>query len=237
MMKTKILATLTLALSLAAVGADKKPAPIAGTYKGEIKGEQATAVLKADGSISIRPRIDGPKFVIRGSWKHNGNAISAKMKDPSGEEGTVIFKMDGDDLVLEKVIDPSGEVEEFAVPEFKRNRKLAEKGPAGVYVGWFDDEHLSVQVKPDGAFTVTPCEDLKGGPIYTGKWKATEIGLRATVRARDEEGDEEATVEFATTATGLAITKVVNGDGEVERYNNRLKRQPRAGNKKPRGGK
>ena len=72
-----------------------------------------------------------------------------------------------------------------------------------------------------------PCDDLKGGPIYVGKWKATERGLRATMTSKDEEGEEEATVDFVTTATGLAIIKVVNGDGEVETFDTRLKRQKR----------
>ncbi len=46
--------------------------------------------------------------------------------------------------------------------------------------------------------------------------------------SKDEEGEEEATVEFVTTATGLAIIKVAHhGDGEVETFDTRLKRQKR----------
>ena len=119
-------------------------------------------------------------------------------------------------------------MEEHGAPQFKRNKRLADKGLAGVYVGWFDDEHLSVQVKPDGSFIVIPADDLNGGPIYVGKWKATKRGLRATVTSKDE---EESTVDFVTTATGLAIIKVVNGDGEVDTFDTRLKRQNRPGKK------
>ena len=122
-------------------------------------------------------------------------------------------------------------MEEHGAPQFKRNKRLADKGLAGVYVGWFDDEHLSVQVKPDGSFIVIPADDLNGGPIYVGKWKATKRGLRATVTSKDEEGKEESTVDFVTTATGLAIIKVVNGDGEVDTFDTRLKRQNRPGKK------
>ena len=229
-MNAKLVATLTLVLGITAsvaLGADKKSPPVAGTYKGAIEGEQATAILKADGSIIVRPSADRPKFTMRGKWKREGDTITAKLKDPTGDEGTVIFKMDGGDLMLVKVITPDGEVEEHGAPQFKRNKRLADKGPAGVYIGWFDEEHLSVQVKPDGSFTVIPCDDLKGGPIYVGKWKATERGLRATVTSKDEEGEEETTVDFVTTATGLAIIKVVNGDGEVETFDTRLKRQKR----------
>ncbi|HIG82398.1 MAG TPA: hypothetical protein EYQ62_12285 [Verrucomicrobiales bacterium] len=227
-MNLKLITLFALVATLA-LGADKKAPPVAGTYKGEIEGDQATVILKADGSIIVRPSAEQPKFALRGKWKREGDTITAKLKDPTGDEATGVFKINNGDLVLVKIIEPNGEVKEFGMPQFKRNKRLADKGPAGVYVGWFDDEHLSVQVKPDGDFTVTPFEDLKGGPIFTGKWKATERGLRATLTSKDEEGEEEATVDFVTTPTGLAILKVVDGDGEVETFDTRLKRQKRGG--------
>jgi hypothetical protein len=233
-LNAKLVATLTLVFGITAsvaLGADKKPPPVAGIYKGAIEGEQAIAILKADGSIIVRPSADRPKFTMRGKWKRDGNTITAKLKDPTGDEGTVVFTVDNGDLMLVKVISPDGEVEEHGAPQFKRNKRLADKGLAGVYVGWFDDEHLSVQVKPDGSFIVIPADDLNGGPIYVGKWKATKRGLRATVTSKDEEGKEESTVDFVTTATGLAIIKVVNGDGEVDTFDTRLKRQNRPGKK------
>ena len=233
-MNAKLVATLTLVLGITAsvvLGADKKAPPVAGTYKGAIEGEQAVAILKADGSIIVRPSTDRPKFTMRGKWKRDGNTITAKLKDPTGDEGTVVFTVDNGDLMLVKVISPDGEVEEHGAPQFKSNKRLANKGLAGVYVGWFDDEHLSVQVKPDGSFIVIPADDLNGGPIYVGKWKATKRGLRATVTSKDEEDEEESTVDFVTTATGLAIIKVVNGDGEVDTFETRLKRQNRPGKK------
>ncbi|MBC8325229.1 MAG: hypothetical protein H8E27_06350 [Verrucomicrobia subdivision 3 bacterium] len=231
MMRVNLFATFTLALGLTVFGADKKAPPIAGTYKGEIEGDIATAILKADGSIIVRPNAEQPKFTLRGKWKRDGNTLTVKLKDPTGDEGTGVFNLDKGDLVLVKIISPDGEVEEFGMPQFKRNKRLAGKGPAGVYTGWFDEERLSLQVKPDGAFTVTPFEDLKGGPIYVGKWNATKRGLIATVKSKDEEGEGDATVEFITTATGLAIIKVVDGDGEEETFEARLKRQKRTVNK------
>jgi len=233
-LNAKLVATLTLVFGITAsvaLGADKKPPLVAGTYKGAIEGEQATAILKTDGSIIVRPSADRPKFTMRGKWKRDGNTITAKLKDPTGDEGTVVFTVDNGDLMLVKVISPDGEVEEHGAPQFKRNKRLADKGLAGVYVGWFDDEHLSVQVKPDGSFIVIPADDLNGGPIYVGKWKATKRGLRATVTSKDEEDEEESTVDFVTTATGLAIIKVVNGDGEVDMFDTRLKRQNQPGKK------
>ena len=230
-MRAKLFATFTLALGLTVFGADKKSPPVAGTYTGKIEGELATAILKADGSIIVWPSAERPKFTMRGKWKRDGNTLTAKLKDPTGDEGTVVFTVDNGDLVLVKVILPDGEVEEHGAPQFKRNKRLADKGPAGVYVGWFDNEHLSVQVKPDGSFTVIPADDLNGGPIYVGKWKVTERGLRATVTSKDEEGEEEATVEFVTTATGLAIIKVAHHGGEVETFDTRLKRQKRPSKK------
>ena len=234
-MNAKLVATLTLVLGITAsvvLGADKKAPPVAGTYKGTIEGEQTTAILKVNGSISIIVWLsaDRPE-TLRGKWKHEGNTITAKLKGPTGDEGTVVFKMDGGDLMLVKVIRPNGEVEEHGAPQFKRNKRLADKGLAGVYVGWFDDEHLSVQVKLDGSFIVIPADDLNGGPIYVGKWNATKRGLRATVTSKDEEDEEESTVDFVTTATGLAIIKVVNGDGEVDTFGTRLKRQNQPGKK------
>ena len=233
-MNTKLVVTLTLVLGITAsvaLGAEKKAPPVAGIYKGAIEGEQAVAILKADGSIIVRPSTDRPKFTMRGKWKRDGNTITAKLKDPTGDEGTVVFTVDNGDLMLVKVISPDGEVEEHGAPQFKSNKRLANKGLAGVYVGWFDDEHLSVQVKPDGSFIVIPADDLNGGPIYVGKWNATKRGLRATVTSKDEEDEEESTVDFVTTATGLAIIKVVNGDGEVDTFETRLKRQNRPGKK------
>ena len=233
-MNTKLVVTLTLVLGITAsvaLGAEKKAPPVAGIYKGAIEGEQAVAILKADDSIIVRPSTDRPKFTMRGKWKRDGNTITAKLKDPTGDEGTVVFTVDNGDLMLVKVISPDGEVEEHGAPQFKSNKRLANKGLAGVYVGWFDDEHLSVQVKPDGSFIVIPADDLNGGPIYVGKWKATKRGLRATVTSKDEEDEEESTVDFVTTATGLAIIKVVNGDGEVDMFDTRLKRQNQPGKK------
>ena len=229
-MNAKLVATLTFVFGITAsvaLGADKKAPPVAGTYKGAIEGEQATAILKADGSIIVRPSADRPKFTMRGNWERDGNTITAKLKNPTGDEGTVVFTVNNGDLMLVKVISPDGEVEDHGAPQFKRNKRLADKGLAGVYVGWFDDEHLSVQVKPDGSFIVIPADDLNGGPIYVGKWKATKRGLRATVISKGEEGEEEFNVDFVTTATGLTIIKVVNGDGEVETFDSRLKRQKR----------
>ena len=233
-MNTKLVVTLTLVLGITAsvaLGAEKKAPPVAGIYKGAIEGEQAVAILKADGSIIVRPSTDRPKFTMRGKWKRDGNTITAKLKDPTGDEGTVVFTVDNGDLMLVKVISPDGEVEEHGAPQFKSNKRLANKGLAGVYVGWFDDEHLSVQVKPDGSFIVIPADDLNGGPIYVGKWNATKRGLRATVTSKDEEDEEESTVDFVTTAIGLVIIKVVNGDGEVDTFETRLKRQNRPGKK------
>ena len=241
-MNVKLVATLTLVLGITtsvALGADKKAPPIAGTYKGEIEGEQATAILKADGSIIIRPSAERPKFTMRGKWKRDGNTITAKLKDPTGDEGTVVFTVDNGDLVLVKVISPDGEVDEYGMPQFKRNKRLADKGLAGIYVGRFDGENLSVAVKPDGIFTVTSVENPDDGEVFNGKWKATERGLRATVTARNDDGErgeaERATVDMVTTPTGLAIIKVVGGDGEVENFDTRLKRQKRGkGGKKNR---
>ena len=118
-MNAKLVATLTFVFGITAsvaLGADKKAPPVAGTYKGAIEGEQATAILKADGSIIVRPSADRPKFTMRGNWKRDGNTITAKLKNPTGDEGTVVFTVNNGDLMLVKVISPDGDVEDRARP-------------------------------------------------------------------------------------------------------------------------
>jgi len=208
---------------------EAKSPPIAGTYVGVVHGDKATAILKVDGSMVVRPNDENRNFALRGTWKREGNNIIAKLKDPDGEEGTAFLRLDKGDLLLLKVIEPDGEVKQFSPPLFKRKKRLADKGLAGVYIGSFDDELLQVEVKPGGDIVVLSAEDLNGDAIYTGKWKATDFGLRA--RIKTEEG-EEANVEFVVTVGGLAIRKVINPNGEEETFGEaRLKRQKRSGRK------
>ena len=212
-------------------GADDKvkSLPIAGTYVGVVEGDKATAILKADGSMVVRPNDENRNFALRGTWKREGNDIIAKLKDPDGEEGTVFLRVDKGDLLLLKVIEPDGEVKQFSPPLFKRTKRLADKGPPGVYIGKFDGEQLQVEVKPGGDIVVLSAEDLNGDAIYTGKWKATDFGLSARVKTED---GEEAHVEFAVTVRGLAIRKVINPNGEEETFDEaRLKRQKRSSGK------
>ena len=206
-----------------------KSPPIAGTYVGVVDGDKATAILKVDGFMVVRPNDENRNFALRGTWKREGNSIIAKLKNPDGEEGTAFLRVDRGDLLLLKIIEPDGEVKQFSPPLFKRKKRLAEKGLAGVYIGSFDDELLQGEVKPGGDIVVLSAEDLNGDAIYTGKWKATDFGLRA--RIKTEEG-EEANVEFVVTVRGLAIRKVINPNGEEETFGEaRLKRQKRSGSK------
>ena len=71
--------------------AKKKKTPIAGTYIGVVEGDKATATLNADGSIVVRPNDEEQRVVLRGTWKREGNSITAKLKNPNGEEATVFF--------------------------------------------------------------------------------------------------------------------------------------------------
>ena len=208
---------------------EAKSPPIAGTYIGVVEGDKATAILKVDGAMVVRPNDENRNFALRGTWKREGNNIIAKLKDPDGEEGTAFLRLDKGDLLLLKVIEPDGEVKQFSPPLFKRKKRLADKGLAGVYIGSFDDEQLQVEVKPAGDIVVLSAEDLNGDAIYTGKWKATDFGLRARIKTED---GEEINVEFAVTVRGLAIRKVINPNGEEETFGEaRLKRQKRSGSK------
>ena len=222
MIKNKLFTILALALALAAHGADKKHKSIAGTYAGKVDNDQATAVLKADGSIVIRPNVDAADFVLRGTWKRKGNAVTATLADPDGAKGTVHIRVAGGDLILLKAFAPDGEVKQFGQPRFEKKKALAKKGPAGVYVGVYEEDELQVEVKPGGAFVVKAAADLNGEPVYSGNWKATGFGLSAQILTDD---GQQATVEMVTTANGLAIRKVIDPDGEEQVFAEaRLKR-------------
>ena len=208
---------------------EAKSPPIAGTYVGVVHGDKATAILKVDGSMVVRPNYENRNFALRGTWKREVNNIIAKLKDPDGEEGTAFLRLDNGDLLLLKVIEPDGEVKQFSPPLFKRKKRLADKGLAGVYIGSFDDELLQVEVKPAGDIVVLSAEDLNGDAIYTGKWKATDFGRSARVKTED---GEEAHVEFAVADKGLSLRKVINPNGEEETFDEaRLKRQKRSSGK------
>ena len=207
-------------------GKGGKGSPIAGTYVGVVEGDTATVILNVDGSVVVRPNIEDRSIVLRGTWKREGNSITAKLKNPDDEEPTVFFRIDNEDLVLLKIIKPDGEVQIFVQPLFERKKRLADKGPSGVYVGKFDEEKLHIKVKPTGDIVVLAAEDLNGDAIYTGKWKATGFGLSAEVKTED---GEEASVEFAVTNKGLVIRKVINPNGGEETFGEaRLKRQKRS---------
>ena len=228
-MKNKLYTLLAVTLGLAVHGADKKHKSIVGTYAGKVDNDQATAVLKADGSIVIRPNVDAGDFVLRGTWKLKGNAVTASLADNDGRKGTVHLRVDGGDLVMVKVIKPDGDVKQFGQPQFEKKKALAKKGPAGVYVGVYDDEQLQAEVKPSGAFVVKAAADPNGEPVYSGSWKATGFGISATVLTDD---GQEATVEMVTTAKGLAIRKVIDPGGEEQAFaEGRLKRVKAAAKK------
>ena len=204
-----------------------KDPTIVGTYVGVVEGDQATVILKADGSVVIRPNDEDRRVELLGTWKRTGNYIHAKLKDLKDEKGTILLRVDNGDLVLVKIVRPDGEEKQFGPPIFKRKKRLADKAPVGVYIGKFDGELLQVEVRPGGEMVVLSAEDPNGDAIYTGKWKVTDVGLSARVKTED---GEEATVEFAVTDKSLAIRKVINPNGEEETFDDaRLKRQKRSG--------
>jgi hypothetical protein len=229
--KNKLNIILVLTFGLVAHGTDQKPKSIAGTYVGVVDDDQAKVVIKADGSIIIRPNVDAADLVLRGTWKRKGNLVTASLADNDGAKGTIHLRVDGGDLVMVKVIEPDGDVKQFGRPQFEKKNALAKKGPAGVYVGIYDDEQLQVEVKPGGAFVVKAAADPNGEPIYSGDWKATGFGLSARILTDD---GQQATVEMVTTAKGLAIRKVIDPDGEEQVFAEaRLKRVKKDGKASP----
>ena len=203
-----------------AVAANKKTT-IPGTYVGQVDGDQAKAVLKADGSIVVHPTQEDPDFKLSGKWKYDGKLITAKLTDPEGKKRTVIFKPAVRSLSTLKIVKPNGEVEEFKSPQFAKKKALADKGPAGVYAGEFDGEKLQVELEAKGGFIVRSAQDPDGGEIYSGKWKLTDKGLSAAIT--DEEG-EETIVRMRVTDAGFTLVSTVNAEGEEKYFEARLKR-------------
>lgn len=203
-----------------AVAANKKTT-IPGTYVGQVDGDQAKAILKADGSIVVRPTQEAPDFKLSGKWKYDGKLITAKLIDPEGKEGTVMFKPASGSLSVLKILKPNGEVDEYKSPQFTKKKALADKGPAGVYEGKFDGEQLLVEMAPKGGFFVRSAEDPDEGEIYTGKWKLTDKGLSATITDKEEGAT---IIRMRVTDAGFALVSTVNAEGEEIYFEARLKR-------------
>ena len=130
----RIFFTLALVTGLLnSVWADNKKPALAGVYVGVVEGDKARAILKADGTMLVYPNDDEPGTVLRGFWKADGNTVTAKLAFVDGDQGTVVFHRDGADLILRKIINPDGEVNELTAPHFAKKKALADKGPAGIY--------------------------------------------------------------------------------------------------------
>jgi len=197
---------------------------IAGVYKGKVRGEVATATFKADGSLTVNPTPDDPDVVLRGTWRRQGNRVIGKLRQrPGGEGGTVVFQLAGADLMVLKITNPDGEVQQVGPPIFARTKALAKKGLAGVYEGAFDDDQLVITLKADGNVNVSPKED-DSITIFTGQWKAAKNAV--TINGQDEDG-ERTKVELLLGERGLMMRRLTNANGDVTEFAPaRLKRQP-----------
>ena len=222
----RIIFTLALVTGLLnSVWADNNKTALAGVYVGVVEGDIARAILKADGTMILHPNDDEPGVVMRGFWKADGNTVTAKLAFFDGDQGTVVFDRDGADLILRKIINPDGEVDELMAPQFAKKKALADKGPAGIYTGDFDGEGMQVELQPNGHTSVRSAEDPNEGEIFTGTWKVADTGLLISV---ETECGDWAKVFAQITDRGFKILKVDSPDG-VETYEDgaRLKRQKR----------
>ena len=221
----RIIFTLALVTGLLnSVWADNKKPALAGVYVGVVEGDKARAILKADGTMIVHPSPDEPNWVMRGTWKVEGKIVTAKLA-VDGEQGTAVFQRDGADLILRKIINPDGEVDELTAPHFAKKKALADKGPAGIYTGEFDGEGMQVELQPNGHTSVRSAEDPNEGEIFTGTWKVADTGVLISVETECGDG---AKVFAQITDRGFKILKVDSPDG-VETYEDgaRLKRQKR----------
>ena len=222
----RIFFTLALVTGLLnSVWADNKKPALAGVYVGVVEGDKARAILKADGTMLVYPNDDEPGTVLRGFWKADGNTVTAKLAFVDGDQGTVVFHRDGADLILRKIINPDGEVNELMAPHFAKKKALADKGPAGIYTGEFDGEGMQVELQPNGHTSIRSAEDPNEGEIFTGTWKVNDAGVLISVETECGDG---AKVFVQINDRGFKILRVVSPDG-VETYEDgaRLKRQKR----------
>ena len=206
------------------LSAKDKPANVAGVYSGKVMGDVAKVIIRANGTLVIHPSAEEPDVALRGKWKREGNRITASLRQgPDRPSGTVVFQVDGANLIVARITNPDGENQQVGPPVFARTKALAEKGPAGVYEGTFDDDQLVITLKPDGAMSVSPKED-DSITIFTGKWKAAKNAI--TIEGRDEDG-ERTKVELQLTERGLSMRRLTNANGDVTEFATaRLKRQP-----------
>ena len=221
-MKSALFCIITL-LAAGPLVAKDKPV-IAGVYKGKVQGEVATATFKADGTLTVNPTPDDPDVVLRGTWRRQGNRVIGKLRHrPGGEGGTVVFQLAGADLMVLKITNPDGEVQQVGPPIFARTKALAKKGLAGVYEGTFDDDQLVITLKVGGTVNVSPKED-DSITIFTGQWKAAKNAV--TINGQDEDG-ERTKVELLLGERGLMMRRLTNANGDVTEFAPaRLKRQP-----------
>lgn len=208
-------------------GADDKvkSPPIAGTYAGAVKDDQAVVMLKVDGTMTVRPKANNKDFVLSGTWKSNGNRITAKLTDPNGEVGTLFLRADGGDLVLEKIVEPGGDETQFRPPLFALKKKGQGKAPVGVYEGTHDGDELRVTLKGNRTLTVKPTD--AEAEVLLGKWKP---GKEADTLALELDGDNGLIrVTVKIDGTGMHLLQIEKPDGEVETFSEaRLKRMKAA---------
>jgi len=221
-MKSDLFCIIVLLAAGSLTGKDTPAIP--GVYMGKVQGEVAKAVFKADGTLTVNPTPDDPGVVLRGTWKRQGNRVIGKLRQrPGGEGGTVVFQLAGPDLLVLKITNPDGEVQQVGPPIFARTKALAKQGAAGVYEGTFNDDQLVITLKADGTVSVSPKED-DSIAIFTGQWKAAKNAV--TIDGQDEDG-EGTKVELVLGERGLMMRRLTNANGDVTEFAPaRLKRQP-----------
>lgn len=216
---------LLLAGSLAAFAADKKPNSLAGTYVGVVEDEKATLILKADGSALARPGENAQGFALRGKWMRKGNRVTAKLADPDGKEGQIVLRVDGLDLVFEKIINPDGREKLLSPPLFVRQKDGPKgKAPVGAYVGVSDGDEMRVELNANGRLTAKPTDpDAPANAVMLGEWKRGKAAGTLDLAVDADDGLAKVRVKIA--GGGLQLLRLEKPNGEVEEYTEtRLKR-------------
>jgi len=219
-----------LAGSLTAFSADKTN-PLAGTYAGLVKEDRATLVLKPDGAAIARPEADG-NAVLRGTWEAKGGRVICQLKDPNGGEGQVNLRVDGGDLILESVINPDGNEQQFSPPLFTRQKDGPKgKAPVGAYVGKHDGDELRVELKANGRLMVKPAD---AEAVMLGEWKRGKKAGTLELAVDSDNGLVRVTAKLGE--AGIQMLRIEKPDGDVEEFTEaRLKRVKKDAAAPPKG--
>lgn len=226
-MKTIAMLAALAATSLLAKEPNAKD--FAGTYQGEVEGNNAVLILKADGTALVKPPDGEEGFRIRGKWKlaEPGVVLEITGSNNPNEKVTVRFRLGKGELFLVSVTEADGNLKTYAPPRFKQT-KAGDKKFTGEYKGVHDEKALRVVLKDGGVVEIWPDDPNAPEPQFRGKWEAD--GDEVTCAVETDNGP--AKIHLKRDGKDFLLVKLEDSNGEVTEYQSaRLKRIKKAAGK------